>query len=700
MKGNLVNRSWLVLLNLIALSSSLLARQAGESAQEEGQAEKGLVYQRKVQLPQGSVLPAIVMTEFLTHGELDARGGNLAVFDGRRNPVPWKVLQAGPGDFCRLAFQTVPKQYLYKIHYGGKTEMEQPPEWTARAGLLLETRHFKPCDFNSFESVSDAFRQAEPYGSGFVPAVAHRFNPFWPDPVPFLSVYRGTMQITRGGKYAFFTSSQDCSFLRVDGKLVVAAPGWHGPVHDARLKGEIELSPGPHEFEYLHGTSGAVACMVAAWQPPGAGKPEVIPPEVFGSAAIARLPAPSVKRPREFAYEIAGEVPLEGSEEPLVRVQFRQVSSRGSASRPRVHWDFGDGRISNLADPVHIYLRPGIYTVAMKAPGETDAQAVVARVPIHRALLFADERQPPDQLAGYLGLLEKDNPAKLDPAGLLQFVRALSQAGQTSRAVKAGQAWIAAGREPSDAGAALDAVRLVGGLLRDAGDDPEAAFTFWQGCVKVLRPEAWKAECELEAADLAMGALGRAEPARPLLDSAAVRLAQGGEPALVGRLNRVWGDWYSRKGDRSSARAAYARAAAALPSRKSAVEQDAWRGALSRSTEEFLRTGAFDRARDELRRWQEEFPVDKLEGYLTFLQARYWAARSRWPQAIALAGDLLAVNPDSPYADRLAFLAAGCEEKLNHPDRARAAYQSMIADYPGSPLVGEARKKLSALSKP
>jgi TolA-binding protein len=70
-------------------------------------------------------------------------------------------------------------------------------------------------------------------------------------------------------------------------------------------------------------------------------------------------------------------------------------------------------------------------------------------------------------------------------------------------------------------------------------------------------------------------------------------------------------------------------------------------------------------------------------------------ARNKWPQAIALAADLVAINPDSPYADRLVFLAAECEEKLGHTDRARAGYQSLITDYPGSPLVGEARKKLA-----
>ena len=64
----------------------------------------------------------------------------------------------------------------------------------------------------------------------------------------------------------------------------------------------------------------------------------------------------------------------------------------------------------------------------------------------------------------------------------------------------------------------------------------------------------------------------------------------------------------------------------------------------------------------------------------------------------ALAGDLVAVNPDSAYADRLVYLAAECEERQGHGDRARAGYQSLITDYPGSPLVSEAKRKIAILT--
>jgi TolA-binding protein len=160
-------------------------------------------------------------------------------------------------------------------------------------------------------------------------------------------------------------------------------------------------------------------------------------------------------------------------------------------------------------------------------------------------------------------------------------------------------------------------------------------------------------------------------------------------------LHRTWGDWHARGGDRESARAAYARAAGARTSSRSAAEQNAWRGAFSRSAEAFLRDKELDRTRDELRRWQDEFPQDKVEGYLPLLQARTWAARGKFANATTVAGDLAAVNPDSPYADQLVFLAAECEEKLGHAELALAGFRSLVTDYPGSPLVPAAKQKLS-----
>jgi tetratricopeptide (TPR) repeat protein len=316
---------------------------------------------------------------------------------------------------------------------------------------------------------------------------------------------------------------------------------------------------------------------------------------------------------------------------------------------------------------------------------------------VGRALEFDDKNHVPDQVGAYLGLLEKYDPAKLDPGSLLQLVRALEQAAPPALAAKAGQAGLLTDRSKLDDLSGLLVAREVGPLFRYRLDDPEAAQTFWQGAAKVLGPDQWKAECEVEAADILLNDLLRPADAKPLLEAATGRRGAIDTATVASHLERVRGDWSARQGDRAAALAAYAKATTALGDQRNVAAQEAWRGALSRSTEAYLRDKDLDRARDELRRWQDEFPADKVQGYLPLLQARLLAARGKMAGAVAMAGDLLTVNPESPYADRILFLAADCEERRGRPDAARARLQSLLSDYPGSPLVTEAKTRIARI---
>ncbi len=645
---------------------------------------------RQVQMQAGAV-PPVVVAEFLAHGELAPGGANLAVYDAADRLVPWRVLQAGPGDFCRVAFQTHPKGTTYRVFYGGKAPLEKPPPWTAAAGLLLETRWWKRCDLNSLDAVRAAFESSAMRGGDYVDGVFHRFNPCHPDPEPFLSRYEGMLHTAKAGSYAFFTSSQDCSFLLIDGQLVVSAPGHHGPVGDARIRGNVTLSAGRHRFEYLHAAAGPEACMVAAWQPPGAAAPEVIPARAFAADDVAHVvPGPPRHVTRgplpDFAVLVAGDVGLTEGGLPLVRVHF-------VGGRARRHWDFGDGQAADEADPVHVYLHPGLYTVKAAA----GSGSVVNRIHVHRAVPPADPKTGPDRLTDYLPILNRYDATKLPDLDALQLVRFCEEVNQHDRAIKVGRTRLLAEPPPEDEAVALALVRLVGPRLRDPLDDPASSAAVWEAAARSVKDPAARAGCELEAADIRLHDLHQRGPAGKLLEAATGRLARAADPALNARLHRLWGDWSARGGDRDAARAAYARAAAAA-GRRSTVESEARRGAFSRSAEAFLRDRDLDRARDELRAWQDECPGDKVEGYLALLWARYHVARGHRQRAIVVANDLLAVNRDAPHADQLVFLAAECEARLDHTDRARAGYQSLLNDYPGSPLVPAARQKLASLT--
>ena len=55
------------------------------------------------------------------HGELREDGPNLADFlRGSMRPVPTRVLQYGPCDFCRVALRAAESQNVYEIIEGGE----------------------------------------------------------------------------------------------------------------------------------------------------------------------------------------------------------------------------------------------------------------------------------------------------------------------------------------------------------------------------------------------------------------------------------------------------------------------------------------------------------------------------------------------------------------------------------------------------
>jgi TolA-binding protein len=645
-------------------------------------------------------VPPIAVVEFLGHGKLTDQAANVAVFD-LKGPIPWRILQAGPGDFCRVAFQTASKAGQYQVYYGG-VEPETSPVWSEPMPLLLETRQWRECNLNSLASIQSAFDQTPSEGSNFVDNVFHRWNPITSAPRPFLSHYAGTIHVPKGGNYAFFTSSEDASFLLVDGQEVVSAPGRHFPSGQANFKGQVMLKAGVVRFDYWHAASGDSACMVAAWQPPGDSHPVVIPASAFSPTPPVLFPATMLQRPSgtqlpDFTFRSIGEVALVDSDVPLVRVQFMDVPLPRRQTGGKIHWDFGDGQSSDQHEPIHVFLRPGRYEVKLSAGKGQDDSAVVSVIHIERPLILPQRDQAPDELATYLPILEQYDPIGCDGPALLQLVCAFEQKERWTAAVAAGTLALKQDALKYDDELRYQMAQRVGRILRERLLSSKDAADAWASAALVITQPEWRARCKIEAADILINELAQVAEAKQLIESAALQLNSGTDPELTSRFHRVRGDVLARQSDGKEARAAYALAARALKDRRNEIANNAWRGARSRSVEAHLRDRALDAARSELDLWLAEFPADKIEGYLPLLQSRYWMARKAWEPATAVARDLLTVNAASPYADQLVVVVAQCEQKMGHPERAAAAYRSLLADYPGSPLVEHAQKELARL---
>jgi TolA-binding protein len=240
----------------------------------------------------------------------------------------------------------------------------------------------------------------------------------------------------------------------------------------------------------------------------------------------------------------------------------------------------------------------------------------------------------------------------------------------------------------------IQLARIVGPMARDQLGNAQVAAMIWRGAAAKISNKELRAECLVETADVAVNDAANPQAAKPLLDEAAKVFGGDRSSRIANRFFRVWGDYYASTGDGKSARRAYKEAEGAVSTRKNYIERTAWQGARGRSTEQFLKTGEYDRAIAEVRQWQDEFPGDKVTGLVTFMYARYWAGRNKYPQAIALANQLAAVNADSPYIDQMQMLVADCHVAMDAPEKAVATLESFLKAHPGSPLVPEAKRRL------
>ena len=118
------------------------------------------------------------------------------------------------------------------------------------------------------------------------------------------------------------------------------------------------------------------------------------------------------------------------------------------------------------------------------------------------------------------------------------------------------------------------------------------------------------------------------------------------------------------------------------------------KGDYARHVEDYLRRKAYDDAEDYLRRWENAFPADKLEGYWSLLRVELLLARRRWGEAVREVEILCRVNPASNYAAEMLMLAADACLKTGDRDKGKDLLKRIVEKYPESPLAAKAAEKL------
>ena len=573
----------LLALALLAITATIANTATAQSYRKLGTEFEAM---RDVELPRElkdqKDSPKIVIVEFLHHGLIkladpnDLSTANVAVFPKSGDAVPTRLLQLGPGDFCRLAFEPVARQANYEIYYGGAPPSPALlPKWSTNTGLLFESREYQNNDLRTLKSLRDAFDAAKPIGADYVPGVQHANNPTDVKLRPFLSRYSGKLRITKPGDYLFWTASQDCSFLVIDGKEVVSAPGQHGPQYQAKpdQAGKVKLSAGLHDFEYYHAATGIRTMMVLAWaMAPHAkdDRPTAIPPEWFESDSILRVePGPVTTQTHrlvpDFDYKALGDVPLPDDPTPLIGVGFRNRSLPAlTTNGAKLLWDFGDGQTSTETNPSHVYLRPGEYTVSLTSKRGNRNVTTTNRIQVDRPYRDHTTKEKPHKLDEYLPLLTQYDLTKLDTLSALQLAQAYqwkAQGGDKEQKAEnaeqepegkeqktendnmAAQAWLAravdvglanlkATDKPetsqqeisSNDTATLQLAQLTGDIARFDLGKPHDAFTIYRIAAQQRPPKIHnrkvRADCAIHAADIAINELLDRRAAQSLLEKA------------------------------------------------------------------------------------------------------------------------------------------------------------------------------------
>ncbi len=637
---------------------------------------------------------------FYTGGMARADAADVRVAVRGRRLLPHRVLQNGPGDLLRVAFQALPDVDRYYVYFGNPdAEPAEPLE--IRRGLLLEVRMGEAgSQPGTLEAFRKAWREARPVGADFVSEVSLGTSPFMDSSRSGLLHFTGYFVPPRPGTYDLATSSQGGSWLHVDEQPVVAWPGDHRASGRVAHAEALALTQRMHRLDYRNASTGGRTVAVAAWRTPKQqGKAYApIPADAFLDVARGRLVEMDLKGEplvADFFPEHAGEAWW--PDRYAVRMRFRNLSKGAAAGGGSYIWNFGDGLAATDRDPTHVYLAKGDYRVSLEARRGTRSHVFETVVHVDRNWR-AQTREVIDAAADYARTVAGYDLAALDTRNLVLAVDLFDHAKMHEALIRAASELVFNREGVGDEPMLETGLRLVAGLR--AAEKHRDAVAACERLEQRLQRRDRRAKVAVRIGDILRRDLRQYDAAEKAYRRVLETYARGGAAWELRRAHVGLGDIHRYRGDGEAARKAYetARAieVAPRPPKMAAVRI----GTLARYVEEYTREQEWEWAFQYLDDWAWEFPLAKLEGHWSLLRARALRARGDRDAALREALALTEANRDSPYAVRLLLLAAECYVDRGNREKARLLLQTAVEDYPEDAYRDEARRRLQALGGP
>jgi len=646
----------------------------------------------------------VAVADFHTGGMARPDGADVRVAVQGRRLVKHRVLQVGPGDFVRVAFEAMPKVSTYYIYFGNpKAEKTDKAEaLQIQRGVLLEVRGWKGGQQpGKIGQVRELWSKAPPVASAFVPKIAFGHNPLIDTRRPALLHATGWFVAPRPGTYQIATSSEGGSWIEIDGRPVVAWPGGHGPIGRAKFTKDIVLTQSLHRIDYWNVAGGGRTVAVAAARMPEQKGPrfDAIPASVFLPVTQAKLVEMDLRGEKlvaDFFPEHAGEAWW--PDNYAVRIQFRNLTKDRNLSRTGTFlWNFGDGQTSTEPEPAHVYLLQGEYEVTLLAKRGTLSNTFRSTIGVERdwrnqaTRTFEPAKPYAEAVATY-------DLSKLD-ARSLPLAVSLFEHEKLLKPLTAAATQLVFHGQAVPEKQMIEVTLLLGKTLR-AGGKPQEAIRAYQQLEKHLKRTDRKATAAVQVAETLLKDLRQYDAAEKEYRRVLKTYAAGGAAWELRRAHMGLGDIWRQRGDGDKARQAYTDADKITVAPRAPNMEAVRVGTLARYVEEYTREKDWEFAFKFLDDWAWEFPLAKLEGHWSLLRAQALVAKGDVPAALREALALTAANPYSPYAVRLLMLAAQCHVDQGDRTKARLLLQTAVEDYPEDARCDEARQRLQGLGGP
>jgi len=584
-------------------------------------------------------------------------------------------------------------------------EPNVPEPWNPERGVLL--RVYRKHESGHPGKLNQLYRMIEQStleGAGYRDGISDGFNPFGPSD-RYISSYSAYLRIDEPGRYGLATVSDDGSWVLADDQQVVAWPGGHGHGEGARgeKNGVVRFDKGVVHIRYYHeeGTGNQMAYL--AWRPPGEKRFAPIPEEQWLSvreANVARYEArdreifavPDVEtRDTYWVYD--------SNQRQATRLRFRDRSAAPNEATAR--WQFGDG-LEDAGDEVeHVYFRIGRPKVTLTVrddAGRSDSVTVRPRlykvdVVARQAHNYANTKDYARAAAGYdTSKMARDDLERY--AEFWGFIERWPEHYESARAFVE--------RFGSDPAAAELAASGAEAALEPAVDKPREGARLLE--LAADRAESWqdKADLALQRADVVAWRLDAPNDAAALFRRVRDRVEQRDDDKgqkLVRRAMIGLGDCALLNAEYDRAEQFYRQAQQLTADRLDQPQRMAKSGSYGYTVEDLLARDEHDYALKALDRWENELPVQKLEGYSFFLRGKVLFVYRPSERALDYLELAERVAPDAMHVPEAVWLRANCLMALERYEQALAAFARIRQEFTDTRYYDRAPDKIEQCKK-